>query len=267
MGNRAGKGGASLLSTMLLALATTAAHGSGFSSKAPSPGGVWSGTLSFSDGSSKTISGEIDEKGNGYLADLQGDVYSTSAAVIVDSTGHATMSFNLFIPANAVTGSAASMSAAQFYGQLVSRSSMTGTFSEKAGTKSGTFSIKYVPVIYNLPASDSVVAGTYTYATRVQGSSDTISLTIASNGTITGSDSKKYCSISGRASVPNLLFNAYDLAMTWSCADGQHSYKGVGLYEPVSVTIPGTSYSTPRSLVMEYDDGVAAATVATAIRK
>jgi hypothetical protein len=83
---------------------------------------------------------------------------------------------------------------------------------------------------------------------------------------VSGNDTSGGCQISGNVSVPSARYNGYELAMTWICNDGTHNYKGVGLYEPITVTIPNTVYSTPQSLVMEYDDGATSAVVVAAVR-
>jgi hypothetical protein len=216
--------------------------------KAPSPGGVWTGTITFTGYSPEPIYGEFDENGFGYMVKLNNlDIYSTPSQIVTNSAGSISMTFNHFVT-DGVDSGPAMRGTGTFVGSIVQQSTISGTFAQLDGTfhSGGTFALSFVPTVYDLPASLKIVAGTYNFTYLVNGATVTASLTIDETGVVTGTDLLG-CAVSGTASIPSVKYNAYVVQMTLPC---QAYPNFTGYY----AFVPATP-KTPKMLIGEFDNG------------
>lgn len=219
--------------------------------KTPSVGGVWQGTLTFSDGRIDPIAGTLDEAGNGYFVDAHYNIYSTSAAATIDDANVVTLTFTRYGVSALNDGGGQISGTALLQGPLVEHSTLSGSFNEVDG--GGTFSLSYTTAIYAIPAAYTALAGSYVYSAKSPtGAPAATTLNFDSSGAITGGDAQG-CVISGSTSIPAFRYNAYELTLSWDCAGAVYPFNGYATLVP-SVTIPNTQYSTPQSLALEYND-------------
>jgi chitinase len=118
-------------------------------------------------------------------------------------------------------------------GTVAPQVSWNGTF--QGGGDSGTFAFTYQRENYERPSSLDRIAGTYagtqTHDEAVDPIGYTVTLTIAGNGALTGSDSRG-CQYSGNVSIVNPERNYYALKVNAAnCAAQGGEYNGVAFFD------------------------------------
>jgi hypothetical protein len=108
---------------------------------------------------------------------------------------------------------------------MIEHHSTTATSGSYAGSgDTGTFNMSLSPM-WDRPASVGMVAGVYTRSTS---NGYTMTMTMSTNGQLTGSDSRG-CLINGAVSVPDATHNLYTLnATVTSCGSLDGTYSGMG---------------------------------------
>lgn len=214
-----------LLASILLA---SACGGGGFDVTAPSPSptaqGLWIGTtntgrtgtaLVFSDGSYYVIYSPV---GN-----------STTIAGVVQGSG--TSSSGTFFSSNARDFNLEGLGvlAATVSASYSSKQSFNGSITYSTGG-SVTFTTAY-DAAYENAASLAVLAGTYTGQVVSSAGIENATLTVSTNGAISGASSLG-CSATGTAS-PRTDGNAYNLSITFGaapCIFANQTFAGIGYF-------------------------------------
>ncbi|MGH8444139.1 MAG: hypothetical protein ACREVL_02680 [Solimonas sp.] len=104
---------------------------------------------------------------------------------------------------------------------------ISGTLGDGSGSRD--FDIDYVASDYERAASLEMVAGTYSASYTTNGQTLTATLTINSDGSLSGSGDGN-CTYGGGVSVPDATRNGYEIALNPSCFTG--NFSGVGAYYP-----------------------------------
>lgn len=214
-----------LLLCVYLALSACGGGGSSGGGGSPtvpaaSPSGVWQGTLTENGVGTTNVLGLV-------LAD-QLRFISVDDDVVYEGT--ITMSGADFTAAATSYSSAGALATATLTGSVVTGTSMTGTFTTSNGS-SGSFSLTYDPVsargasLATLSANWMETDGAYT-----------ISISIDSNGVLTGSDTDG-CVYTGGVTIQSASINIYSISLAaTSCGVFNGSYSGYGVVSDTSIT-------------------------------
>jgi hypothetical protein len=207
-------------------------------------------------GDSDSMWGLIDARHQAVFVDQSsGAIYRLSSLTIAGGAFKGT--FLCYTPSSAPfagtpLGGGASVSSGTVQSSFSSQASLTGYLaSSSASLPVYSFDDSYQSSLYNLAASLSTIAGTYTF------SSGSISVTL--NITISGSFTLAYNSCSGKGafSIPDPNHNAYELSGSLTCSGATSAITGLASFTPASG-------STAAQLTLEYDDGSSLAVEAVA---
>ncbi len=129
-------------------------------------------------------------------------------------------------------------------GSATTSTGLTGTTTTLKGTITGNagdivnFTAASSGSDWTRASSVATVVGSYTGAFLVNKVTYTPALTIASNGTITGTDTTTaICTYSGNVSTPDTAHNNYNLTLTSTCFPGQ-TFSGIGAFFPAGLSNP-----------------------------
>jgi hypothetical protein len=174
----------------------------------------------------------------------QGSPSSPVVAIIADS-GDGAMSaqdgtyyrFNVGFSATAISGTYFGLSSGVGGTQQTSGSvsatggtsgGLSGTVTLGSGAAAGSFALTFNAVYKQLSALATLM-GTWSYTAN----GFSLTVTIATNGTFTGTDSNN-CSYAGSFGIINPLFNAYSETYTRSCNGTTLTFNGLATYLPAS---------------------------------
>jgi hypothetical protein len=110
-------------------------------------------------------------------------------------------------------------------GTVAAGNSLTGAFSGSG--QSGTFEFSFNTALSALTAALPTVAGTYTAELTIRDDVRPVSVTIASNGDLTGSGGG--CTLTGKVSVLDSARNVYSWNATLAGCDANGSASGIGI--------------------------------------
>jgi hypothetical protein len=173
----------------------------------------------------------------------QSNSQSTPAVAIVTETGNGAMSgqngtyyrFNVGFSGTTLSGNYYSLSTGgtqETSGTISAQatsSALTGTFAVGSSTVD-SFQLT-LEAVYKQPSALATLMGTWSYTDTANGFSLTV--TIASNGTFTGTDSSN-CSYSGAFGIINPVFDAYSETYTRTCNGAALTFTGFATYLPPS---------------------------------
>ncbi len=197
-------------------------------------GGIYNGSITES-GQTYTLMGIVDEIGNATFVESNSTApvaLVTPGTEITSANGSYNSGPNAAAYALCCTGftfsNGQSTERVAISATIDPRTSINGTFTDAGG--SGTFTLTYDAAHYQQASSLSLIAGTYAYS--YGGATGTI--TIASNGTVSGSDNQGRV-YSGTVTVQNAAYNAYDVLITQTNANpALGSYSGLAAYYPAA---------------------------------
>lgn len=132
------------------------------------------------------------------------NIFTGSVSKLSDSTLTAALQVFNASTGDQNSGGGAYAEAASASGTQNSASNIIGTVTDPNGSRA--LSLGFNATMTNTSASLAILAGTYGEYEQT----GSTSLTIASNGSITGTDSNS-CTYTGTASVPNAAVNVYEL--------------------------------------------------------
>ena len=175
----------------------------------------------------------------------QSNSQSTPAVAIITETGNGAMSgqngtyyrFNVGFSGTTVSGTYDGIStgaggtqetSGSISGQSTS-TSLTGTLMVGSSTVD-SFQLTF-EAVYKQPSALATLMGTWSYTDTANGFSLTV--TIASNGTFTGTDSSN-CTYSGAFGIINPVFDAYSETYTRTCNGAALTFTGFATYLPPS---------------------------------
>jgi len=194
--------------------------GGGGHSDAPaknvSPGGIWKGTVTYTDtGETGQIIGIVTESGE--LRFVSNDSVQ-SVGNITTSGANYSGTITEYAPIGQTFGeNNLAVISGSISGQISERHQISGK-SEYQGKTLSTFTLDY-DVAYDTDSSLAAIQGTYSNATAT--------LTVNA-GQITGQDSDG-CTYNGAASVINSSYNAYRITFTAAnCGQFNGDYSGLG---------------------------------------
>jgi len=167
--------------------------------------GLWKGTItSTGSGQTQQAVGTVTDDGQFHLMTANGVNYVGQMAA---SPANFSMTMSGYVPVGQTFPNGAQNGSMSFSGTVTSSGMMSGTYS--GAGESGTFSMTIDPM-GTRSASMQMVAGTYT---RSNSSGYTVTMTVDSNGQMTGSDTQG-CVFNGTVSsaVPcaQLLWHEHD---------------------------------------------------------
>ena len=217
--------GSLFLTSLTLAACGGGGGGTSTPTSNPPPGtesavGLWKGTItSTGSGQTQQALGTVTDDGQFHLMTANGVNYVGQMAA---SPGNFSMTMSGYVPVGQTFPNGAQNGSMSFSGTVTSSGMMSGTYS--GAGESGTFSMTMDPM-GTRSASMQMVAGTYT---RSNSSGYTVTMTVDSNGQMTGSDTQG-CVFNGTVSVPFPAHNFYGMNMTvTSCGALNGSYNGMG---------------------------------------
>jgi hypothetical protein len=173
----------------------------------------------------------------------QSSSQSTPAVAIVAETGNGAMSgqdgtyyrFNVGFSGTTLSGNYYGLSAGgtqKTTGTISAQatsSALTGTFAVGSSTVD-SFQMN-LEAVYNQTSALATLMGTWSYTDTANGFSLTV--TIASNGSFTGTDSSN-CAYAGSFGIINPVFDAYSETYTRSCNGTTVTFTGFATYLPAS---------------------------------
>ena len=217
------------ISLIVLSLSIISACGGGGSDSDPgvvntdaetaSIGGVWFGTITYSDNSQESIAGIVSETGKARFETSSGTQTSSNFAV----TGRTFSGpFTGYAPDGQVfLSSGTQIVQGSLSGSFVPKSSVNGS-SFVQGVAESTFTLSY-DNIYERTSSLEKLADTYSS----QNGNYSLSVNVDDTGVVSGSDSDG-CVYSGSVSIIDSRYNAYDLAVTIAnCGPYSGAYDGL----------------------------------------
>lgn len=173
----------------------------------------------------------------------QSNSQSTPAVAIVSETGNGAMSgqngtyyrFNVGFSGTTLSGTYDGLSIGAGGTQMTSGSisaqatatSLTGTLTVGSST-ADSFQLTF-EAVYNQPSALATLMGTWSYTAN----GFSLTVTIASSGTFTGTDSNN-CSYSGAFGIINPVFDAYSETYTRTCNGAALTFTGFATYLPPS---------------------------------
>ena len=131
---------------------------------------------------------------------------------------------------------------------VIQQTSITGYLaSSNPGLPVFSFNDSYQQALYEMPASFATIAGTYS----AQIGLSTLTLTVSSSGGFTLSYGG--CSATGKLTIPDARFNAYELSGGLGCPGGNATaISGLASFIPAAG-------STAAGMMLEFDDGASQA--------
>lgn len=212
----------------------------------PAEAGVYSGTLSFPDGSSEN-SYLLLAPNNKYIAINSDNTYDTG-----------TISYQ----GDKFQGGVREWDGSQWNSGTISGQTSTKQVSGQAnygGSVTSTLSFTRSSTLSDIPASIAKISKTWT-----QSGSQPLTITIQSDGTLTGSDTTG-CVLNGSVSAPDASVNVYqfnvDVSNCPSTTRGSQTYTASqvnGTYTGLGYVSPGTSSSGSDELIIVLDNTVVA---------
>lgn len=185
--------------------------------------GYYQGTLTAQGGtSSSPVVAIIADNGDGVMSADDGSYYR----------------FNVGFSGDTITGTYIGLAPGTGGTQKTSGSisgqgtstALTGTLSV-AGASVDSFQLD-LQSVYKQHSALSMLMGTWSYTAN----GFSLTLTIASDGTLTGTDSNE-CSYQGTLGIINPLFDAYTATYLRSCSNSSLTFTGLAVYLPASGTV------------------------------
>lgn len=210
----------SLAGLLLAGLVGCGGGGGGGSSAPPapvvdaSPGGIWTGTVSYSTAEAYETVGVVTEAGFYRFVDEQAQqLFGVMNVTGTTVSGEG----NWVLPIGSMTAAGSNSGTSTISGTVVERSRLTGSFTstgEQGDTFSGTFSFVY-DVLYERDSSLATVSGTYLSEDEV--------LTIDSQGKLFSQDPISDCVLNGLVSIIDGRYNAYNLGFEVANCSGEEA--------------------------------------------
>lgn len=211
-----------------------------------------------SSGTTDTVLGLVDENRQAVFID------QTSPAIfrfthLTVSGNDFTGTFNAFAGANQTFPNGQTTDTGSASGTIAQRASLSGAATVGGSSASSTFNLSYQKSLYELPASFTTVAGSYSFTISTSSGQDTVNFAVASDGSFSGSDSFG-CTFSGTFSIPDARYNAYEFSGANTCGGNAYHFTGLAAYQP-----PAAGSSA--RLTLEYDNGRDIAVAADAAKR
>lgn len=264
-----------MLAATLVAVVCSACGGGGGGGQTPAQnarvGGLWEGTVEFTDGSTQDLLGIVAEDGRAYLLQVEGDagvllwgtVRSSANRVTASVTGATVIGITGGPIVFGFFEDGSSSGTGSVEGSIRERSSVTAdvVFTTSAGTRTTSrIELRYDD-LYERDSSLGAIAGNYTSA--VFPGED--ALNIANDGVLFGQNPGTGCVVNGRVSVVDSRYNAYEFEYSYGSCTGELAvrngvtYRGIGFLEDsmvpagIAAFLQGTLQGGPVGEVLLYE--------------